>query len=183
MLENFNYLFSNRTSRSNCASIISSGTRISFRYFLTIFSPLASIIDLQSNSNLAFSEKLSNNVWTIGELTVAAWHLVLTDTLAFLFGGKATWLGCPENWSLCSTFFCNNGKLAMTSLLSFLSSSLSICNLKDNPNSVLILLEKSSLDDADGGLSFFVSKIWAAPFGSWKAFSLPLSERKACEIS
>lgn len=54
----------------------------------------------------------------------------------------------------------------MTSLLSFLSSSLSICNLKDNPNSVLILLEKSSLDDADGGLSFFVSKIWAAPFGS-----------------
>lgn len=71
----------------------------------------------------------------------------------------------------------------MTSLLSFLSSSLSISNLKDNPNSVLILLEKSSLDDADGGLSFFGSKIWAAPFGFWKAFSLPFSERKACEIS
>lgn len=49
-IRNKTHLFANWTTNCHSASVVCSRTWISFRHFLTIFSPLASITNLQMRS-------------------------------------------------------------------------------------------------------------------------------------
>lgn len=97
-------------------------------------------------------------------LTVAASHLALTETLAFLLGGEAAWVVIPGNsrvrWSLFCTAKLANCWSFFSSLLFPTSLSFWLvlgCNLSDKPNSLSLKL--SSVLGGDGSLWIFLLKI------------------------
>lgn len=96
---------------------------------------------------------------------MAASHLALTETLAFLFGGEIAWVVIPGNSCVRCSLFCTDTKLP--NCWSFLSSlfptSLSFwlvlgCNLRDKPNSLSLKLS-SSVFGGDGALWIFLLTI------------------------
>ena len=101
---------------------------------------------------------------------MAASHLALTETLAFLLGGKAAWVVIPGNSCVRCSLFCTDAKLA--NCWSFLSSLLLFptslylwwlvlgCNLSDKPNSLSLKLSSSwSGCGGDGALCICLLKI------------------------